>query len=705
MKQHKTSSFIIDIESSSFKKLKEKFSIYQYTLPAHLRFKQNYFGVLHNWAKSNIDQPYFLHFATKKIYVLFGKDAKPETLSYEDKPLPMELFNGYKDAHLTHIWLKVLLAQYMELNDSFISNDSFYIHSELNKNQSWATVLKVNFKHDYKNMQDIVFNIEDRATRLKKISLEEYDRYHKRDIAYGLSFKNGAAIFKQLKKKELKDYSTKIFVKPKPISGNSFKTAINFHSIMDERNHEKSKSFIIQNFLSQFLQFLSKYDISVSEKELNLERVDKNTETETLRIRDFKISLIDGRKNRTSPLNQVITVPATLQNEINIKEKTNGKLSLNESVLFVMDYNKEDFEKFYPNEEDPYLKFKKSESNANVAKQGICVKELSFTDEVSLPAQDYFNYSGINGKDLERNLSICINQLILKSILLSGDYSHLPRIELLKDRLFICRNKALFLAQGILQIIDIGSFEEFVQIVQKVTGRNDILEIFLEIYQYHNPFSKRESEFDLTKFRLIIAEDSVIELIDYPERVFYDDKEIQNRIKSRNRRRPVSEFRANESSDIAARYNEYIEDNVEELQLSYEELKTKYGRGEDGFLKTIFYNNNERKTYADTIFRKFLEENKGLKIKGLKEDGIFATHTGIWFDKSQMQYFVGRTHGYGKHKQDKGFQMKKILVHSGQFSEETFFPLLNIDFIRFKELTVNPYPFKLIDMKIEMEEW
>jgi hypothetical protein len=68
-----------------------------------------------------------------------------------------------------------------------------------------------------------------------------------------------------------------------------------------------------------------------------------------------------------------------------------------------------------------------------------------------------------------------------------------------------------------------------------------------------------------------------------------------------------------------------------------------------------------------------------------------------------MQYFVGRTHGYGKRKQDKGFQMKKILVHSGQFSEEAFFTLLNIDFIRFEELTVNPYPFKLIDMKIEMD--
>lgn len=472
---------------------------------------------------------------------------------------------------------------------------------------------------------------------------------------------------------------------------------------MDEAHHEKSKSLIIQNFLSQFVKFLSKYDISISEKELNLRRIDKKYENESLGIRDFKISLVDGRKNKGLPLSQLLAFPDALQNEINVTETTTGDLSPNESVLFVMDYSKEDFTKYYPNEEDPYLEFKNSKSHANVAKQGICVNELSFADEVSLSQQDYFNYSGISGKDLERNLSICVNQLFLKSILLSGDCSQLPLIELLENKLFVYKNKVMYVAQGKLNITDINSFEAFDELSKQVTGRSDIFDVFYELNKYHNPFSKGESEFDLSKFRLLISKDSVIELIDYPERVFYDDKEIQSRIKNRNKKRSLDEFKAKESSEIAATYNEYLTNNVEELSLSYEELKTKYGKGEDGFLKTIFYKNQDSKTYADTIFRNFLDENKGIKIKGLKEDGIFATHTGIWFDKEQMQYFVGRTHGYGKHKQDKGFQMKKILVHSGQFNKDTFFPLLNIDFIRFKELTVNPYPFKLINMKIEME--
>lgn len=702
MKQHNTSSFIIDIQNSSFKNLTDKYSIFQFTLPAHLRSKKNYFGILHNWAKSNITQPYFLHFPTKKVYVLYERGIKPKALSYEDRELPMEQFDSFKERDHIHIWLKVLLAQFMELNSTFVSSDSFYIHSELTKSQAWATVLKISLLHDYKDKKSIVFNIKDSANRLKKITLDEYRKYHKRDVPYGLSFKNGSAVFKQLRQNELNDYSTNIFVSPKPISGNKFKTKINFHSILDESHHEKSKSFIIQNFLNRFIEFLIKYNISVAPKKLELSRVDKKNEKGRLGIDNLEISLIDGRKQKTIPLNQLTYLPKSY-NKVGVCIKTITELKNNDLALLVMDYNKDDFEKYYPNEKDPYAVFKNDTKITNIPKQGICVNELSFTDEIALSEEEYFNYTGLSEQDLERNLSICINQLYLKSILLSGQCEQLPHLDLLNKKLFVYRNKMLYITEDKLKIVSIESFEVFNELVQKITGREDLLEILYKINSYHNPFSKGGFDFDLSKFRLIISKDSVIELTDYPERVFYDDEEILSRIKSRNKKRPLDEFKANENCELSKKYNAFLDNNVEELSLSYEELKTKYGKGEDGFLKTIFYNNAERKTYADTTFRKFLDENKGLKIKGLKEGGIFTTHTGIWFDENKMQYFVGRTHGYGKHKQDKGFQMKKILVHDGHFEQNSFFSLLNIDFIRFKEMTVNPYPFKLIDMKIEME--
>ncbi len=703
MKQYNTSSFTINLHSSSFNSLTDSYSIFQYTLPAHLKFNRNYYGVLHNWAKANIKQPYFLHFPTKKVYVLSKKNLSPKVLIYEEKKLPVEQFDGFKETNLIHIWLKVLLAQFLELNSHFVSSDTFYIHSELNKSQSWATVLKISLQHDYKDKDNIIFNVKDSATRLKKISLEEYQKYHKRDVPYGLSFKNGSAVFKQLRKDELKDYCTNIFVKPKPISGNKFKTKIDFHSIMDESHHEKSKSFIIQDFLKHFLDFLIKYDISVSIKKLELEKVDNLKEKEKLNIKNFKVALVDGRKQKSLPLRELIILPKEY-NEIDFCKKEINELTSEDSALLVMDYNKEDFENYYPNEKDPYAVFKNDITLTNIPKQGICINELSFIGEGSLSKEEYFNYTGLQKSNLDRNLSICITQLYLKSVLLSGCCKQLPHLDLLNNRIFVYRNKMLYIRENKLHIESIDSFEMFDEIVQEITTREDILDILSDIYKYHNPFSKGEFEFDLSKFRLIISKDSIIELIDYPERVFYDDEEIKTRIKSRNKKRSVAEFKANKTSDLAEKYNEYLEGNVEELSLSYEELKTKYGKGENGFLKTVFYDNKKRKTYSDTLFRKFLKKNKGLDIKGLKEGGIFTTYTGIWFDENKMQYFVGKTHGYGKHKQDKGFQMKKILVHDGLFTPDAFFSLLNINFIRFKELTVNPYPFKLIDMKIEMEK-
>jgi len=152
-----------------------------------------------------------------------------------------------------------------------------------------------------------------------------------------------------------------------------------------------------------------------------------------------------------------------------------------------------------------------------------------------------------------------------------------------------------------------------------------------------------------------------------------------------------SEFKSHERNAISLEFNNFLDEEVEDIMLSYQDLKLKYGKGENGFLKKIFNSKDERP------FIKFLNDETSIKLKGLKQDGIFSTYTGLWFDELHHQYFVGRTYGY-QHKQDKGSQMKKIITHFGTLYTEKFFELLNVDFIRHKEITVNPYPFKLIEM-------
>jgi len=691
MKQQvcKTSSILIDLENSSFKKLNEEFLIYQFNLPSFIKDKKTEYAFLQNWAKDNLNLPYYLNIPSKKVYVLAPTKEKIPELTFDEKKLSSAFFTDIKKRDNVHIIIKLLLAKYFELNESFVSNDLFFLHAEVNKSNTWATVLKIVLSHNFKNIEKIEFTVKDEATRLKRISVEEYVKFHIRDIIYGQSIRNGQLFFKQLKQNEIKTFQGTLFVKPKTGFVGNTKTKINYHSIMDAFGHESSKAYLLEKFSNKFLDFLNEYGINAILKELNLSKIESKNNKASLEINDFNISIIDGRKVKKKSINELFqNYDATTFTEKAIEE-----LKENDTCLFVMDYNKDDFDERFKNETDPYKKFKESLNHKTIAKQGICINEKYFDENSSdseTCTEDYLNYDGLKKEDFERNLGICINQLFLKIILLTNNASLVPHNEILYNQCFCFHNYLFFIENEKLRIENFDSPQDLLNMIASRFRKLNIEKIFQDIYSYHNPFSSNK-DFDFQNHKFIFSDDSVCEIVDIPERAFYDEAEIKLRIAERNKRRMKTEFKSKNNDAVSKEFNNLIDENVENLFLSYEELKVKYGKGESGFLKQIFNAKNE------SPFIKFLNENTDLRLKGLKQDNIFATYTGIWYDKQQQQYFVGRTHGY-QHKQDKGSQMKKIIIHQGEFNDRLFFNLLNVDFIRYKEITVNPFPFKLIEM-------
>lgn len=688
-KQCKTSSILIDLQNSSFKKFNEEVVIYKFALPSYIQDKYNEYAILHNWAKDNLNLPYYLNIPSKKLYVLVPKGETVSELKYEDKPLASSVFTEYTATGQFHIVVKLLLAKYFELTENFVSNDKFFLHASVNKSKTWATVLKIDVAHNYRNVDSIEFSIKDEANRLKNLSVEDYGKYYLKEIIYGQSIRNGQTFFKQLKRKEIKEFKGLLFAKPKTgFVGNS-KTRINYHSILDSSGHESSKAFLLERFTTKFLLFLNEYGIKSNSKELQLSKVEIERQRTGLDIKNFNIALIDGRKVKKKNLEEIFKS----NEEVSFTEKTIADLKENDSCLFVMDYNKEDFAERFKDEPDPYKTFKESLQHKGIAKQGICINENYFDDDArdtETNKEDYLTYEGLNEKDLGRNLGICITQLFLKRTLLNKNASLLPHNETLQTQCFCFRNHLLF-AEG--DNLEIEKFESAGELLERVASKFNKLnteKLFETIYNYHNPFSKTK-EFDFLNHKIIFSNESVIEILDIPERAFYDEEEIKQRIADRNKQRAKAEFKSKGTDEISEQFNNLLDEEIENVMLSYEELKVKYGKGDKGFLKLIFGSKDERP------FVKFLNENTKVQIKGLKQDGIFSTYTGVWFDEAQQQYFVGRTHGY-QHKQDKGSQMKKVLTHFGTFNEETFFNLLNVDFIRYKEITVNPFPFKLIEM-------
>ncbi len=691
MKQQtcKTSSLLFDLENSTFNKLKETYSIQQFSLPAYIQDKYNEYAILHNWAKDSLNLPYYVNIPSKKLYVLVPKEEVIPALTYEDKLLPSSVFAGYNTRDKFHILVKLLLARYFELTENFVSNDKFFLHASLNRNKTWATVLKVDVTHNYRNTERMEFYVKDEATRLRNISEEEQSKYYQKEIIYGQSIRSGQLFFKQLKRKEVKGFKGLLFVKPKPGFVKNTKTKIHYHSILDSSGHESSRAYLLERFTTKFLEFLNNYGIAATSKQLHLSKINYTKQRKGLDIRDFNISLIDGRKVKTKKLNELFKD----NEEVSFTEKDINTLHKNDSCLFVMDYNKDDFDERFNDEKDPYKSFKESLEHNGIAKQGICINENYFDEDASDSAtspEHYLTYEGLNERDLERNLAICISQLFLKRTLLSKSISFLPHQEILQTHCFAYRNYVLS-AEG--EELKIEKFETADELLKKIAARFgslDIEVVFKTVYSYHNPFGNNR-EFDFSKHKIIFSSESVVEISDIPERAFYDEEEIKQRSADRTKPRERSAFKSAGSDKVSEQFNHFLDEEVEHIMLSYEDLKMKYGKGEAGFLKHIFGSKDERPLI------RFLNENTTVQVKGLKQDGIFSTYTGIWFDEAQQQYFVGRTHGY-QHKQDKGSQMKKILCHFGAFDSKTFFDLLNVDFIRYKEITVNPFPFKLIEM-------
>lgn len=687
--QCKTSSILIDLENSAFKKMNAEFSVYEFRLPSFIKDKFNEYAILHNWAKDNLNLPYYLNTPSKRIYVLVPTKEQVPKLTFEDNKLSSLQFADFNTKEKFHITIKLLLAKYFELSENFVSHDKFFLYADVNRANSWATVLKIDLTHNYKNKNELEFSVKDAANRLKKISLEEYNKYFLKKIVYGKSIKDGQLFFKQLKRSEIKKFESELFAEPNFSNSNGGKAKINFHSIMDASGHESSKSFLLERFSGNFLKFLNDYGIKASAKQLSLEKVEIKNNKAVLDIKNFNVALVDGRMVKKHPLAEIF------QNSdaITFTEKAIADLKDNDTCLFVMDYNKEDFAERFTGEIDPYKTFKESLEHVNISKQGICINENYF-DEDAMDAEpnneEYLNYEGLSKEDLERNLSICISQLYLKFILLNNDVSLLPHSETLNNNCFAFRNYLLFAENNKLIIEKLESVQELLDRVGSKFSKLNVEDIIQKIYSYHNPYSTNK-EFDFLTHKFIFGNNGVIEIIDIPERAFYDEAEIKQRIAERNKKRTKTEFKSKNDDSVSQQFNDLIDETVEDLFLSYEELKSKYGKGENGFIKQLFGAKNE------SPFLKFLNVNSDLQLKGLKQDGIFSTYTGVWFDNLRQQYFVGRTHGY-QQKQDKGSQMKKIVTHYGTFDEQTFFNLLNVDFIRYKEVTVNPFPFKLIEM-------
>lgn len=750
-KKVKTTSLIIDLQNIDLTKFKQSYKLLKYKFPDYVEQDKRKYIKIHSWAYKNVNEAYYLNSNESAFYIICGKNQQSHKYIYEEKQLEAVEFDPFKSKDSAsnfselHILLKVLLSDYVKSKDRnisyFIDNIDFYIFIKMS-NKHNAIVLKIKFSEYYKKVNGAyavnnlnygeeyekelkIFNFEAGVTKLKKVSYEKYKEYGNKSL-FRCEKIDKNYIFKKLNYSEIKALQNKesqtsamdFFTVPNSNPNKKDKTREKYHSIKSAQELEQSISSTLEVFIDNYIVHLKTYHINAENRFLEMQKVLNGKfikQDSKLNLKNLTINLLDLRCNKNTDLKKIISLFGKLENEVNLDIKTQDQLKPNDMVLLVMDYDKESYNYFFKDQEDPYQTLKQMGKDKAFVSQGLNVNlnllNKSKKDKSQEPSyknlskDEFFNYKKpvqADIKDLKRNLQIGIFELILKYAIKFQTTARLPNRELLKNKVFYSmqEKKFLYLEDNKLKIIDeTESVENSINLIEKVTGLNNLSSYIEKINKFNNPFGKNNKQYSNNNsvaensndtMGFIFSEKEILQIDKYKERHFYENDEIQQRLNERNRRRPKEYFIITNptNEETIKNYNSVINDIVDEKNISYEELKNKYK-------KQIWQSLNYKEDANETKFVKLLSEKSQAKNLKTIKSGLFKTATGVWFAPKDMQYFVGKNKSY-KYDQSSGFQMYKIIIHKGTFDPESYFSLMNVNFIRHEETTVLPYPFTII---------
>jgi len=350
----------------------------------------------------------------------------------------------------------------------------------------------------------------------------------------------------------------------------------------------------------------------------------------------------------------------------------------------------------------------------------------------------YLSYGqpDVKNTQFRNRVEVCLNQLILKDIVMHPQRASVlipqEQLEVITNKVFMYLENLMYFDGTELIFMRVTGNAEAQGFIKRLTGKDlraDILKPAMKWYNKYQ-FSEEDAEDDdkvsqtFKKGRFIISEDYAWQIVDSPERMLYPDDEIEVRLENLAEKRPIKDFypkfplTGDEpfTEQQLREYENFLKEYVNERYISYDELKDKYRhikiKNEDGkMIKTGEGIYPALGISKDNKFKKYLREFLGLPTEEIRTKDVLSVSQGIWYEPYTQQYLVG-SKDTRKIKQEKGFVLRQILVHSGNSDQEQlfnrlktdFFPMLQVNFIRHKEYTVYPFPFNLIKMWREIHD-
>lgn len=752
-KNVQTSTLVFDFTKTDFTYLQSKYEIWEYEIPGDMKTlgKGKYAEFYTRLKEICGDIPYYCKQGSPKFYICVKTGSHQPLKREDEQEIPYEKFTDYSNMSMAHCWLNVHLANHFYKRNVINNNDFFLISENITAQKTgneYVNVLRLNIRHNYKIKDKSLYEvwIDDSGTRMKKVKKKEYARheqgktnYLQKEIPYLPQYRDNELIaLQQMSRKEvyaLKDNDA-IFIKS---TDNLNRTQIAYHSIEDMESYMQSKCYLLDTFLNGFIEYLADLKVEVKQKIIKMQEMQEEKKKPCLDFKNFPISIVNGCYGMYKDTEKLkLDIAKHLKNAKELKVKNKGKVKNgsifqakltyepsqndleNKNVLFMMDYAKDDFDiqdDYAPLNEGGYIdKYAELKRNHTVT-QGMCMNEKTEqrqksnrdansqrddSKKVKHLAEKYLDYKGIKYDKFILKYEVDLQQLYLKNVIAkpTSISSKLPHIKLLNEKLFICSwysekekktySYVLYVEEDELVIKEWNSECDKNNLIKDITSRKDTWE---DIYEKRRLYHKHNGTWERT-YNIIISKDAIWEIEEISERIMYEEAKIKANLEERNIKYPKEQWTkckittGSFSGQQVREFNQFIYSEVQEIgDISYNDLREKEEYWDR--IKSIF------KIKKETAFFEYLDIYCGIDISGKKAGDVFKLFKGIWFDKETLQYYAGSKQTYDGN-QDKGHQMRRIAEIEGTFQEKDFFPLLDVEFVRYGGYTVIPYPFALI---------
>lgn len=751
------STLVCDREAIDWDKIKSLGKFISYDIPLKQRYE---WDKLHIHYLKKSQHPYYYYSHKLKFYVLhpLNQEVQP-WIGYDNQEWASQILNP-QDMEL-HVLVKLFISHLFKERKSLLSNNDYYLLIKMNPKKNFAAVMKIQINDNWKDGRFNEFTFRDDVTTLRR-----YDAQNPLDswqACYQIDYYNDLSVLRR----QVPGIANKqnVFVK-RDTSKNfrNFHTSIPYLNVRSLDALEKSRMYWFDKFMRLVVSHFNQNGIPCNLKEVTPHSVhtiksSKKFNQPQIVMNGRNVVIYDDRFRRhhapelEQPSNyhdELITVIRNIiENESWTPElivKSFEKLAEGDLVLRLQDFEEADFEKSSKNRiqdgkglllgyksvlNDPYKSYYQKISDKDIVSQSIIlnsnIKDKDRTLKPTKPEQ-YLTYTlPKSSKALKSKIFNSLNKLHLKDLVARPNdaLDRLRCLSHLRNQLFLFKQKVVGMDGRNLVFMQTNGPTEAVSWIKKRTGWDLLTDIIKP--SYDRAYSRREGDQTqniLKNGRFIISNDYVWEIEDTEDRIMHDVPTIVSRLQAvetvKNDLSFYRPFYTETEIEVVGDKKrltiiDRVLDELEKEGIRKISFNTFSARCNPLLVQSIEAKTPPAKSMKATkLLKKYLEEKEGnekVSFKTPRSDDVFRLQKGIhYFPKTQQYVATGKDNA--TEKQERSYRLRRIIVHRGDRDpdklqkqlEKNLFPLLEVNFVRYRQYTVYPFPFHLIDMREEIEK-